>query len=44
MDVSLWGRNLTDEDELASGIDWSMFRNAQFREPRTYMITTTYKW
>lgn len=44
MDVSLWGRNLTDEDELASGIDFSMFRNGQFREPRSYMVTAAYKW
>ncbi|MBV6416019.1 MAG: Vitamin B12 transporter BtuB [Steroidobacteraceae bacterium] len=44
MDVSLWGRNLTDEDELSSNIDFSMYRVGQFREPRTYMVTATYKW
>lgn len=44
MNVSLWGRNLTDEDTLLSGIDFGMFRTANWREPRTYMMTAEYKW
>ena len=44
IDLSLWGRNLTDEDEMLAGIDFSMFRNTSWQEPRTYMFTATYKW
>ncbi|MGD9598234.1 MAG: TonB-dependent receptor [Steroidobacteraceae bacterium] len=44
LDVSLWGRNLTDDDALLAGIDFGMFRTANWREPRTYMVTATYNW
>lgn len=44
LDVSVWGRNLTDEDDLLQGIDFGMFRTANWREPRTYMVTATYNW
>lgn len=44
MDLSLWGRNLTNEDEMLAGIDFSMFRNTSWQEPRTCMFTATYKW
>lgn len=44
LDVSLLGRNITDEDDMVQGIDFGMFRTAAWREPRTYMATATYKW
>jgi len=45
VDLSLWGRNLTDEDELLQAIDASMFMvGSAFQDPRTYMFTATYKW
>lgn len=44
MDLSLWGKNLTNEDEIQEGIDFSMFRTMAWQEPRTYMFTATYKW
>ncbi|MBK7249505.1 MAG: TonB-dependent receptor [Gammaproteobacteria bacterium] len=44
IDLSIWGRNLTDEDKMVEHIDFSMFRNASFQEPRTYMFTATYRW
>ncbi|MFT5482016.1 MAG: iron complex outermembrane receptor protein [Halieaceae bacterium] len=44
MDFSIFVRNLTDEDEQVQGIDFSMFRSANWQEPRTYMFTAAYNW
>lgn len=44
IDVSLLGRNLTDEDGVAQMIDFGMFRNATWMPPRTYMISAKYRW
>lgn len=44
LEVSLWCKNLTNEDKPIQGIDFSMFRSMFWQEPRTYMITGTYKW
>ncbi len=44
MDVSLFVKNLLDSDKLVQGIDFSMFRNANWQEPRTAMVTFAYKW
>lgn len=44
MDLSIWGKNLTDEDKMIQSIDFGMLRNATWQTPRTYMFTATYKW
>ena len=44
LDLSLWGQNLTNEDKMIQQIDFSMFVNATWQDPRTYMFTATYKW
>lgn len=44
MNLSLWARNLTNEDNQLGGIDFGMFRNVNWREPRTYAVTAEYKW
>jgi len=44
MDFSFFVRNLTDEDEQLQGIDFSMFLNGAWQEPRTYQFTAAYKW
>jgi len=44
LDLSLWGRNLTNEAEPLHAIDFSMYRIRYWQEPRTYMFTATYKW
>jgi len=44
VDVSLLGRNLTDEDDVVQFIDFGMFRNVTWTPPRTYMVTATYRW
>jgi len=43
-DFSIFVRNVTDEDKQIQGIDFSMFRNAGWQEPRTYMFTMNFKW
>lgn len=42
--LSLWGKNLTVEDEIQQGIDFSMFRIANWHEPRAYMFSAEYQW
>ncbi|PLW70186.1 TonB-dependent receptor [Pseudohalioglobus lutimaris] len=44
MDFSFFVRNLTDEEEQIQGIDFSMFLNGTWQEPRTYMFTASYNW
>ncbi len=44
IDFSIFGRNLTDEDDVAQFIDFGMFRNVTWTPPRTYMFTATYRW
>ncbi len=44
MDFSFFVRNLTDEDEQVQGIDFSMFLNGAWQEPRSYVFTAAYKW
>ncbi|MAC34289.1 MAG: hypothetical protein CME38_11915 [Haliea sp.] len=44
MDFSFFVRNLTDEDERLQGIDFSMFMNGTWQEPRTYVFTAAYNW
>jgi iron complex outermembrane receptor protein len=43
-DVSLWVKNLTDEDRQLQGIDFGMMRTANWQTPRTYGISMNYKW
>lgn len=43
-DISLWARNLTDGDKQIQGIDFGLFRTANWQEPRTYGISMNYKW
>lgn len=44
MDFSFFVRNLTDEEEVIQGIDFGMFLNGSWQEPRTYMFTAAYNW
>jgi len=44
MDFSFFVRNLTDEDKHVQMIDFSMFRNASWQEPRSYVFTAAYNW
>ena len=44
MDFSFFVRNLTDEDERVQGIDFSMFLNGTWQEPRSYVFTAAYNW
>ena len=44
MDFSFFVRNMTDEDEIMQGIDFSMFMNGAWQEPRTYTFSATYNW
>ncbi|MEY4376339.1 MAG: hypothetical protein RJB26_889, partial [Pseudomonadota bacterium] len=37
-------RNLTNEARQLQGIDFSMFRNASWQEPRVYSAGFSYKW
>jgi iron complex outermembrane receptor protein len=43
-DFSIFVKNVTDEDKQIQGIDFSMFRNGAWQEPRTWMFTANYKW
>jgi iron complex outermembrane receptor protein len=43
-DVSLWVKNLTDEEEQLQGIDFGMMRTANWQPPRTYGVSMNYKW
>jgi hypothetical protein len=42
--LSLLVRNVTDEDKMNQGIDFSMYRTANWQEPRTWLVTAGYKW
>lgn len=44
MDFSFFVKNATDEDKQIQGIDFSMFRTANWQEPRTYVFSATYNW
>ncbi len=44
MDFAFFVRNATDEDKMIQGIDFSMFRTANWQEPRTYVFSATYNW
>jgi iron complex outermembrane receptor protein len=44
LNLSLLVRNLTDEDKMNQGIDFSMYRTANWQEPRTWLVTAGYKW
>jgi iron complex outermembrane receptor protein len=44
VDLSLFVKNVTDSDKMVQGIDFSMFRTANWQDPRTYMFTANYKW
>ncbi|MBV6418622.1 MAG: TonB-dependent receptor [Steroidobacteraceae bacterium] len=44
LDLSLFVRNVTDEDKMNNGIDFSMFRSANWQEPRTWLLSAGYKW
>ncbi|WP_186453860.1 TonB-dependent receptor [Denitratisoma sp. DHT3] len=44
-DMSLWVRNLTDNREKVTGIDFGgLFQVANWTEPRTYGMSFNYKW
>lgn len=38
-DLSLLVKNLTDSDKMTQGIDFSMFRSANWQYPRTWLLT-----
>lgn len=42
--VALWVKNATDEERQVQGIDFGMFRTANWQEPRTYGLTLSYMW
>ena len=42
--LMLEARNLTDEDKESYGIDFGMYRTANWQQPRTYMFSAAYKW
>lgn len=44
LNLSLLVRNVTDEDKLNQGIDFSMYRTGNWQEPRTWLVTAGYKW
>ncbi|HVN43557.1 MAG TPA: TonB-dependent receptor, partial [Steroidobacteraceae bacterium] len=44
LDLSLFVKNLTNSDRAVQGIDFSMFRTANWQDPRMWMITAAYKW
>ncbi|MBV6415996.1 MAG: Vitamin B12 transporter BtuB [Steroidobacteraceae bacterium] len=44
MDLSLLVRNVADSDKMNQGIDLSMYRTANWQEPRTWLLTAGYKW
>ncbi|MDY0065817.1 MAG: TonB-dependent receptor [Steroidobacteraceae bacterium] len=44
LDLSLLVRNVTDADKQTQGIDFSMFRTANWQEPRTWVLSAVYKW
>ncbi len=44
MDFALFVRNLTDEDKQSYGIDFGMFRTANWQAPRTWMLSAAYNW
>jgi iron complex outermembrane receptor protein len=44
MDFAFFVRNATDEDKQVQGIDFSMFRTANWQAPRTYVFSATYNW
>ena len=44
LDLSLLVKNLTDSDKQTQGIDFSMFRSANWQDPRTWLLTAAYKW
>ena len=44
MDFSFFVRNAMDEDKMIQGIDFGMFRTANWQEPRTYVFSATYNW
>ena len=44
LDLSLLVRNVTDSDEMTQGIDFSMFRTANWQEPRSWRLTAAFKW
>ncbi|HLS80103.1 MAG TPA: TonB-dependent receptor [Steroidobacter sp.] len=44
LDLSLLVRNVTDSDKMVQGIDFSMFRSANWQEPRTWLLSAAYKW
>ncbi|MFM7065959.1 MAG: TonB-dependent receptor [Gammaproteobacteria bacterium] len=43
-DVFIAARNLTDESRQLQGIDFSMFRNATWQEPRIFSLGVNYKF
>ncbi|HLS79925.1 MAG TPA: TonB-dependent receptor [Steroidobacter sp.] len=44
LDLSLLVKNVTDSDKQIQGIDFSMFRTANWQEPRTWLLSAAYKW
>jgi len=44
LDLSLLVKNVTDSDKMTQGIDFSMFRSANWQDPRTWLLTAAYKW
>lgn len=43
-DLSLWVKNLTNENQQVNGIDFGMMRTANWQPPRTFGMSFNYKW
>lgn len=43
-DLSLWVKNLTNENKQVNGIDFGMMRTANWQSPRTFGMSFNYKW
>lgn len=43
-EISLFVKNVTNVDKQVQGIDFGMYRSANWNDPRTFTGTITYKW
>jgi len=44
LDMSFFVKNLTNSDKMIQGIDFGMFRTANWQDPRAWWVTAAYKW
>ena len=43
-EISLFVKNVTNESKMIQGIDFGMYRTANWNDPRTVTGTISYKW